>query len=418
MSASRRQVPRWSEVRPLLQMSKPDLNRTRAALQRAQTIDDLRRVALRRVPRSVFDYVDGGSEQELTMKRTRAAFDSAEYRAHVLRNVEHVDTTIDIFGQRSAAPFVLAPTGFTRMMHHEGELAVAAAAAKAGVPYTLSTVGTTSIEDVANVQPTGARWFQLYPPRDRARIESLVGRAAEAGYEALVLTVDTAVAGRRLRDTRNGLTVPPTLTVKTLAQMAIRPRWWMNVLSTAPLDFANLPKTESNMGTLLRQNFNPTISYDDLRWLRTLWDGPLLVKGIQHPDDAVQVLETGVDGIVLSNHGGRQLDGSVAPIELLPEVRQRVGPDATVLIDGGVMSGADVVTAVALGADAVLIGRAYLYGLMAGGEAGVARAIELLTSQIATTMQLIGATAVSDLTEDLVQLRSLVSEQPEASPKD
>lgn len=405
MSAVRRQVPKWSEITPLLQVEKPTLHRNRAAVERAQTIEDLRRIALRRVPRSVFDYVDGGAERELTLQRARQAFDNAEYRARVLRNVEHIDHTRELFGQHNAAPFVLAPTGFTRMMHHEGETAVAAAAAKAGLTYALSTVGTTSIEEVAAVQPTGRRWFQLYPPRDRDRIESLVTRAAQSGYDALILTVDTAVSGRRLRDTRNGLTVPPTLTAKTLAQMAIRPRWWLNVLSTAPLTFANLPKTETEMATLLRQNFNPTISYDDLRWLRELWTGPLIVKGVQHPDDAVQILETGADAIVLSNHGGRQLDRSIAPLELLPEVRRAVGTQATVFVDGGVQSGADVVTAIALGADAVLVGRAYLYGLMAGGEAGVTRALDILTAEIGITMQLIGATTLADLNPDLVQLR-------------
>lgn len=405
MAAVKRQLPRWSEVRPLLQMDRPDLNRNRAALRRAQTVEDLRRIALRRVPRAVFDYVDGGSEQELTLRRAREAFDGAEFRARVLRNVEHVDTTTDLFGQRCAAPVVLGPTGYTRMMHHEGESAVAAAAAEAGLPYTLSTVGTTTIEDVAAVQPTGPRWFQLYPPRDRARIESLVGRAADAGYEALMLTVDTAVAGRRLRDNRNGLTVPPTLTAKTIAQMALRPRWWMNVLSTPPLGFANLPSTaDGQMGAQLRSNFNPTISYDDLRWLRTLWDGPLLVKGIQHADDAVQVFEAGADAVVLSNHGGRQLDRSIVPLRLLPEVRERVGKDPTVLIDGGVLSGSDVITAVALGADAVVIGKAYLYGLMAGGQAGVTKALDLITSQVATTMQLLGAGTLADLSPDLVEL--------------
>lgn len=399
-----RRLPRWSELRQVLQIQPPSLNRRAQALAAAGSIGDIRAIARRRVPRSVFDYVDGGADEEVTLRHSRAAFSRVRFQARVLRDVTTVDPSVTLFGQRHPLPILLGPTGFTRMMHHEGERAVAAAAGRAGVPYTLATVGTVSIEDVMAVQPVGPRWFQLYPPLQRQGSLDLIGRAQEAGYGALLLTVDTAVAGARLRDARHGLTVPPTLRLRTLADMGTHPRWWLNLVSTEPLRFANLPMPESDMGTLLRTSFNPGITLADLAWMREAWSGPLLVKGIQHPDDAVAVLDAGADGVVISNHGGRQLDRALPTLDLLPRVREAVGPKATVLLDGGVTHGADAVAAVALGADAVLVGRAYLYGLMAGGEEGVSRVLQLLAAQVERTMALLGASRLDELTPDQVRL--------------
>lgn len=400
----KRRLPRWSELRQVVQVEPPSLHRHTRALERASSLADIRRLARRRVPRSVFDYVDGGAEDEISLRASREAYARVRFRARVLRDVTTVDPTTSLFGQRFPLPILLGPTGFTRMMHHEGERAVAAAAAKAGVPYTLATVGTVSIEDVMAVRPAGPRWFQLYPPLDPSGSVDLIARAQQAGYGALVLTVDTAVAGARLRDSRHGLTVPPTLRLRTLADMGAHPRWWLNLLSTEPLAFANLAMPEADMGTLLRTSFNPGITLRDLDWMRRAWKGPLLVKGIQHPDDAVAVLEAGADAVVLSHHGGRQLDRATATLDLLPDVRAAVGPEATVLLDGGVTHGADAVAARALGADAVLVGRAYLYGLMAGGEAGVSRVLQLFDAQVRRTMALMGVTSLDELTPDQVTL--------------
>lgn len=407
MSGVRRQRPRWSELRPLLRMDPPSLRRTEQLLRRAHAIEDLRRVARRRVPRSVFDYVDGAADAEISLHRSREAFARVEFRARVLRDVDTVDPAVTVLGMPSALPIVLAPTGYTRMMHPEGERAVAAAAAAAGLVYTLSTVGTVSIEDLATVEPAGVRWFQLYPPRDRGLVPELVTRAQQAGYAALLVTADTAAAGQRLRDARNGLTVPPTLRLRTLGDMAVHPRWWLNVLTTEPLGFATLPRREGNLGSLLTTAFNPTMTVADLARLREQWSGPLLVKGVQHPDDAREFVAAGADGVVLSNHGGRQLDRAVPPLELLPEVRRVVGAEPAVLVDGGVLHGGDAVAAVGLGADAVLVGRAYLYGLMAGGPAGVTRAIEILDGQVRRTMQLLGVARLDQLSPDQVRLRTV-----------
>ena len=404
MPSVARRAPRWSELRPLVRVQAPSLRRTTAGLARASTIEDLRMMARRRTPRSVFDYVDGAAETELSLQRSREAFARVEFRPRVLRDVRVVDPSVSLLGVTSALPVVLAPTGFTRMMHHEGERAVARAAAAAGVPYTLSTMGTVSVEEVAAVEPPGPRWFQLYLWQDRGRSLELIQRAGAAGYDTLVLTVDTAVAGRRLRDVRNGLTIPPALTARTLADMAVHPRWWANLLTTEPLEFASLRDSGGTVAELVDRMFDPGVTVTDLGWLREHWDGRIVVKGIQRGDDAREVVAAGADGLVVSNHGGRQLDRAVAPLEVLPEVLDEVGGRAAVLIDGGVTDGADAVAAVALGADAVMVGRAYLYGLMAGGEAGVARALQILTDQVTRTMRLLGVTALDQLGPDHVRL--------------
>jgi L-lactate dehydrogenase (cytochrome) len=395
-----RRLPRWSELRPLLRVEPIRFDATERRLAKAVSIADLRAIARRRTPRSVFDYVDGAAEQEISLARARRAFAEVEFWPRVLRDVAQVDASRTVVGSPSTLPLVLAPTGFTRMMHHEGERAVARAAARAGIPYALSTMGTTSIEDVTAAAPGGEHWFQLYLWRDRAASRGLIHRAHGAGYSTLVLTVDTAVAGRRLRDVHNGMTIPPTLTARTLADMSVHPAWWFNLLTTEPLEFASLRSSSGTVADLVDRMFDPSATMTDLEWLRQEWPGRVVVKGIQDPADARLVTDAGVDGIVVSNHGGRQLDRAVTPLEALPRIIESVGGRAEVLLDSGVMDGADIVAAVANGARACLVGRAYLYGLMAGGERGVQRALEILADQVTRTMRLLGVATLDQLTPE------------------
>lgn len=398
MTRVQRRMPRVDELRPLVRVERPTLHRTRRALERAQTIEDLRQIARRRTPKSAFDYVDGAAEGEISLSRARAAFAAVEFRPRVLRDVSQVDSSIRLLDVTSPIPLVLAPTGFTRMMHHEGERAVGRAAAAAGIPYALSTMGTVSVEDLAADVPSLQRWFQLYLWRDREASLELIQRAQAAGYTTLVLTVDTAIAGQRLRDVRNGMTIPPQLTPRTLTDMALHPRWWANLLTTEPLTFASLTESGGTVEQLVNRMFDPSLSTDDLVWLRENWAGRIVLKGIQDVDDAKEFVALGVDGLIVSNHGGRQLDRSATSLSVLPHVVAAVDGRVPVLLDTGVMHGADIVAAVANGADAVMVGRAYLYGLMAGGEAGVARSLEILTSQVRRTMQLLGVTSINELT--------------------
>ncbi len=403
--AAGRRLPRWSEVRPLIGPT-PALTGGRSRrLARTASIEDLRRLARRRAPRAVFDYTDGGAGPEVSLRRSRAAFERVELRPSVLRDVSRVDTTTTILGRPAALPLGFAPTGFTRMMHAQGEPAVARAAGRAGIPYGLSTMGTTSLEALAQAAPRTRRWFQLYLWRDRDASLDFVERARTSGYEALVLTVDTPVAGVRLRDVRNGLTIPPSLTLRTLADMSVHPAWWFDVLTTEPLSFASLSSWGGTVAQLADKVFDPAATLEDVRRLRSAWPGPLVVKGVQTAEDARAVVDAGVDAVVVSNHGGRQLDRSPTPLEELPSVVAAVGSDAEVYLDGGVLSGADVVAAVALGARACLVGRAYLYGLMAGGEQGVDRAAEILADEVRRTLQLMGVTSIAELTPDRVRLR-------------
>lgn len=341
----------------------------------------------------------------MALGRARRAFANVEFLPTVLRDVSQVDTSTTLLGTPSTLPLIFAPTGFTRMMHHEGESSVARAAEGLGIPYTLSSMGTTSPEGVASAAPTGARWFQLYVWRDREAIEQLLARAAGAGFSTLVLTVDTPVPGARLRDVRNGLTIPPSLKLKTLADMALHPAWWINLLTTEPLSFASFRSYDGTVAELVSEMFDPSLKRDDLEMLREMWSGPLVVKGIQTVDDARSVVDLGADGVVLSNHGGRQLDRSATPLEQLPAVVDAIGDRAEIYLDGGILSGADVVAAVALGAKAAMVGRAYLYGLMAGGQQGVERAGEILRSDIVRTMQLLGVTSLDELGPDRVRAR-------------
>jgi L-lactate dehydrogenase (cytochrome) len=408
MDQMKRRLPKPDELGPLLRFKRPVLSPRRRRLESALTIEDLRRVARRTTPRAAFDYTDGAAEGELSLARARQAFQDVELRPAILRDVSKVDLGREVLGRRAELPFGIAPTGFTRLMHTEGEIAGASAAGDAGIPYTLSTMGTTSIEEVAATNPDGRNWFQLYMWKDRDRSMALVDRAKNAGFEALVVTVDVPVAGARLRDVRNGMTIPPTLTPRTVVNAIPRPTWWFNLLTTEPLAFASLDSWGGTVAELLDAMFDPTVGYDDLRWLREQWPGRFVVKGIQSVDDARRVADCGVDAITLSNHGGRQLDRAPIPFHLLPDVVHEVGRDVEVYLDTGIMSGADVVAAIAHGAGFTWIGRAYLYGLMAGGRAGVDRAIEILSTEITRTMRLLGVSSLDELMPDhVVQLQRL-----------
>lgn len=405
-AALKRRVPKYADLAPLMQFKKPEFSRS-ARLRRASTIWDLRDMAKRRTPQAPFDYTDGAAEAEISLRRARQAFVDIEFRPGVLRDVSSIDLSTDILGGPSRLPVGIAPTGFTRMMQSEGEYAGSQAAAAAGIPYTLSTMGTASLEDVAAAAPTGRNWFQLYLWTDRERSLELIQRAAAAGNDTLMVTVDTAVAGARLRDVRNGMTIPPALTLKTVLDASYRPAWWFNFLTHEPLTFASLSRYTGTVADLINSMFDPTLTFADLDWLRETWKGKLVVKGIQTVDDARKVVDHGADGIVLSNHGGRQLDRAPIPFHLLPEVSAALKADhsdAAIILDTGIMNGADIIAALALGADFTLIGRAYLYGLMAGGRAGVDRALQILEKDMERTMALLGVSRVADLTPEHVRI--------------
>jgi len=393
----KRQMPKRRDLAPLLKFRKPTLSPKQRRLAAALTIEDLRRIAKRRTPKAAFDYTDGAADGEVSLARAREAFGDVEFNPAILRDVSRVDTSREVLGQRVALPFGIAPTGFTRMMQAEGEVAGASAAGAAGIPFTLSTMGTTSIEDVAAANPDGRNWFQLYMWKDRDRSMALVDRAAKAGYDTLVVTVDVPGAGARLRDVRNGMTIPPTLSARTVVNAIPRPAWWINFLTTEPLAFASLDSWSGTVADLLDTMFDPTVTYDDLAWIREQWPGRVSVKGVQTVDDARRLADAGVDAIVLSNHGGRQLDRAPVPFHLLPRVVGAVGNDLEVHLDTGIMSGQDIVAAVAHGAHFTLIGRAYLYGLMAGGRDGVDRTIDILRGQIERTMRLLGVATLDEL---------------------
>jgi L-lactate dehydrogenase (cytochrome) len=394
----KRRFPDPRELAPLIRFKAPEFNARKRRLDRALTIADLRTLAQRRTPRAPYDYVEGAAEGEISLQRARQAFEDIEFNPHVLRDVSKIDTSSVVLGGEAALPFGIAPIGFTRMANTEGEVAGAGAAGAAGIPFTLSTLGTTTIEAVKAANPLGRNWFQLYMWKDRDRSMALVERAAAAGFDTLLVTVDVPVAGARLRDQRNGLTVPPQLSMGTVLNTLTRPAWWFDFLTTEPLAFATLERWPGTVGEFLDSMFDPSVTFEDLAWIKERWPGKFVVKGVQSLDDARRLSDVGVDGIVLSNHGGRQLDRAPVPFHLLPSVVRDVGADVEILVDTGIMSGADVVASIALGAKFTLIGRAYLYGLMAGGREGVDRAITILSGQIARTMRLLGVADLSELT--------------------
>jgi L-lactate dehydrogenase (cytochrome) len=397
-------------LRSVLRFRRLELDPVARRLARAASVADLRAVARRRLPRGVFDYIDGGAEDERTMAANADAFAHTRFRPRVLRNVGTVDTSTTLLGRPLPVPLVLAPTGFTRIADPAGELAVARAAARAGLPYTLSTLATRSIEEVAAAAGAGRRWFQVYVWRDRGVVKDMIDRAAAAGYEALVLTVDTAVLGRRERDVRRGFTLPPKIGLGTLVDGALHPGWTWAFVRAEPIRFANVVVAGGagdgsdavSLADYVNSQFDPGLSWDDVDWMRSVWDGPIVVKGVQTVEDARLAAEAGVAAVALSNHGGRQLDGAPAPLGLVAPVADAVGDRVEVICDGGVRRGSDIVKAVALGARACMAGRAYLYGLGAAGERGVDHVLGLLSADVRRTMALVGARDVGELVPALV----------------
>lgn len=400
----RRQFPRLNELKSLLVFKKPKFDRKLARLEEALTIWDLREIAKKRTPRGPFDYTDGSAESESSLDRARQAYRDIEFIPDILRNVSEVDLSQSVLGETFSMPFGIAPTGFTRMMQTEGEIAGARAAQKFGIPFSLSTLGTSTIADVVAAAPQGVNWFQLYMWKDRDRSMALVEDAKNAGVRNLVLTVDVPVAGHRLRDSRNGLTVPPQLTPRTIIDALPKPAWWWNFLTTPAISFASLSNWPGTVGELLDYMFDPTMTFDDLKWIRERWNGTLTVKGIQNLEDAKMAANLGADAIILSNHGGRQLDRAAAPIFLLASVQKEFKKDFEIHIDTGIMHGADVLATIALGARFAYVGRVYLYGLMAGGQAGVERALEIMKGQMVRNMKLLGVRNLGELSPRHVRL--------------
>jgi len=401
-----RQVPRWRDLEPFLKTRPASRNPTARRLARCLSVDDLEREARRRVPTAVWDYVSGGSDGELALARNREAFDRVELRPTAFGQVAEPDTSTTILGKPASAPIVLAPTGYTRLSHHTGETAVAAAAAAARLPYTLSTYATTSIPDAAHAAPHGRNWFQLYLMKDREVSLTHLAEARQHGYEAVVLTMDTAVTGLKRKDKRNGFAIPPQLSARTLAGLARHPGWVANILSTEPLRFATFPEGSTyarwGMSNQLREQ---AIRPEDVSWLKQQWEGPVVVKGILSVADALAALDAGADALVLSNHGGRQLDRAPVPLELLPDVVDAVGTGVEVYVDSGVRSGGDVAAALGLGARGVMVGRAYLYGLMVGGRRGVEATLDLLVDELRRAMCLLGTPTVAAIGREHVRLR-------------
>ena len=409
MGKIKRRIPNPKDLAQLMKFKAPTWNATERRLKEAHTIYDLRDIAKRRTPTAPFDYTDGSADQEISLARARQAFEDIEFQPNVLRDVSDVDLSSTVLGKKVSMPVGIAPTGFTRMMHTEGEIAGCQAAEAAGIPFSLSTMGTRSIEEVAEASPNGRNWFQLYMWKDREKSMALVERAAAAGFDTLMLTVDVPVAGARLRDKRNGMTIPPALTLGTVLNALPRPAWWINFLTTDPLKFASLDSWNGTVGELLDKMFDPTVTLEDLKWIREQWKGKLVVKGIQNVEDAKQAVKAGADAVVLSNHGGRQLDRAPIPFHLVPETVKAIGKDAEVHVDTGIMHGADIIAAIAKGAKFTLIGRAYLYGLMSGGREGVDKALSILRTDMIRTMKLLGVRSLEELEPSHVKILERLS---------
>lgn len=380
------------------------------------SVEDYRQAARRALPRMVWAYLDGGAEDDRTMRSNREAFAKWQLRQRVLTGHKEVDLTVTIDGESLAIPVILSPTGLTGLAHWSGELAAARAAESAGTRLTLSTASSYSIEEVA--EGTGQNhWFQLYPWGDRSIrgssfIDSMLDRAKDAGYRTLVVTVDVPVQGNRTSERRTGMGHPPILTPRRIADVAIRPAWWYGLLRHKRITMRNITHTPGAKGAvqsvaIQSRQIRPHLTWSYVTALRERWDGPFIVKGVLDPADAVQAVdEVGATGVVVSNHGGRQLNGAVASLDALPDIADAVGDRATVLIDGGVRTGSDVVTALALGADAVMIGRPYIYGLAVAGRKGVKAVLDIPANEIRHTLILMGVAVVTDLERGHVSRRS------------
>ena len=406
MIRSTRKFPSLPYFWSLIDWSIPSLNPYKGQLLQAQSVDDLANIARKRTPKVVFDYVEGGAIDEIAYSRSRAAYSRIEINSRVLRDVSKIDTSEKILGKVVDIPICFAPTGYTRLMHHVGEPAVANVASNKNLIYALSTMGTTSPEELAAAVPNSRRWFQLYIMKNRSDSLAVIKQAKDNGFEALVLTVDTPVVGLRYRDNRNGLTVPPKIRINTVFAIARKPIWWLNLFTTGKLEFAAFRGWDKPLSELAGLIFDPATTMRDITWLRSVWKGPIIIKGIQSVEDAKAVAKLGVQGIILSNHGGRQFDRGPVPLEILPEVVKAVGNKVEIYIDGGIMSGLDALGAIALGAKAVFIGRAYLYGAMANGEAGVEQVIEIMRREFENGMALSGATNIAEVRKNGARIRN------------
>jgi L-lactate dehydrogenase (cytochrome) len=384
------------------------LSRRTRKLERAANIADLRLLARARLPRGIFDYIDGGAEDEITMRRNSDAFRDYEFVPRILRNVADIDTSTSLLGRSLSSPLIFSPTGFTRIAHSQGELSVALVAAKHGLPYCLSTLSTRSIEEVAAVS-NGPKWFQVYVWRDRGLVRDMLSRAQANGYEAIMLTVDTAVLGRRERDVRRGFTLPPKLGPGTIIDGILHPAWTWDFVRNDPITFANISGanggdtgTAVTLSYFISEQFDPALSWDDIEWFRANWNGPIILKGVQSVADSLNAQSAGIDALALSNHGGRQLDAAPSPLSLVAPVAHATNGTMPIICDGGIRRGSDIVKAIALGATACTMGRSYLYGLGAAGEVGVEKALTLLTDDMQRTMALCGVRNIAEITPELV----------------
>jgi L-lactate dehydrogenase (cytochrome) len=405
MIKSKRNLPNLPYFYSLIDWKLPTLSRRKSATLKAQTVEDLARAAKKRVPKVVFDYVEGSALDEIGYSRAQEAIRKVQFNTRILRDVSEVDPSEIIFGKKVDLPIVFAPTGYTRLMHHVGEPAVASAATKNNLIYSLSTMGTVSPQELADAVPHSRRWFQLYVMKNREDSVAIIKQARDAGFESLILTVDTAVGGIRIRDLRNGLTIPPRIRISTVFAIARKPIWWLNLFTTKKLEFAAFRGWDKSLLELSNTIYSPEISFEDIKWLKSAWDGPIIVKGVLSVADAEILADLGVQGIVLSSHGSRQLDRGLLPIEILPDVVKAVGHKMDIFIDGSFMSGQDVYAAIALGAKAVFVGRAYLYGVMADGERGVEKVIELMRRDFVNTMGLTGNRNLAEVRQTGAVLR-------------
>lgn len=395
-------------LRSVARFSAPTLSRTSRRLERAANIADLRMMARRRLPGGIFDYIDGGAEDEVTMTRNSAAFATVEFVPRILRNVANIDTSTTFLGRTLKSPIIFSPTGFTRIADSQGELAVARVAARHGLPYCLSTLSTRSIEEVAGVS-SGPKWFQVYVWRDRELVKDMLARAHAEGYEAIMLTVDTAVLGRRERDVRRGFTLPPRLGPGTILDGIRHPSWTWDFIRHEPITFANVSTssraragTAVTLSDFISEQFDPALSWNDIEWFKAQWPGKIILKGVQSVADAVTGASMGVDAVALSNHGGRQLDSAPTPFSLIAPVAEATSGSIPIICDGGIRRGSDIVKALAMGAAVCTMGRSYLYGLGAAGERGVEKALSMLTSELARTMALTGVRSIAEIDRSLV----------------
>lgn len=366
-------------------------------------------MARKRLPGMIFDYMDGGAEDEVSLRTNSQDFSRFTLLPKTLVDVSRIDMTTTVMDTPIDFPVILAPTGSSRLFHHKGELAAASSAARAGTVYTVSSMSNYSIEEISSAAP-GPKWFQIYVWKDRSVVKEFIQRCKENGYRGLCLTVDLPTVGQRERDLKNGFTVPPSFTLSSLADTALHPHWWWHVLTGPPITIANVRHragisldSATALARYATDQLDPSVTWDDMAWMMEQWNGPFAVKGILSPEDARKAVELGARAIIVSNHGGRQLDQAVSPMVMLPEIVAAAGGRAEVILDGGIRRGTDVIKALALGARACMVGRGYLYGLGAGGEAGVDRALELLRAEIERGLMLLGCPDVKTLDDSYIR---------------